>query len=536
MPPKCSAPIFTLDDDVLQSIFTLNADMFSPSSGEDAFKTTLTSTHICRAWRAAILSNALLWARLVDLDVLARLKRSGVREVLKRCKGLPVRVRASELSDATSLKKATGILGPLWERVEKLVVERVAVGTPVVHTGGKFELNGDLLSFWDILSRPAPLLRHFDVDLRWASGANVDVGTNRPLCNNDAPMIRHFNATHYTDPISKCPALFQHLSSITLPFPRKKVDEIVDALKNLPYLKSLSIEDDPGQRHLKWAPPSVFDAACRQGETMNHLRLQLAPLQQLHLKAGVQKWASFLKHHCVPLSCAFYYTNVPDNTFESAYDSIMDELANFARRVFGRSPPTCMVLRWGETQYEVLFTSDGDRGLEMKTKWPPISFTYLPASSVSPFTFHVLLPKLKASAGLLNYFAGDSFASITALKISLRGPIPNFHFLWSLKAIEVIQADLHTLDALAEKLVHNATRQDRDSISNLFPNLNIIRVANNSNHHEFDLEVAFFVNFLLLREGRKKQLKTLDLTELDNSHAEALIPLFSGIPSLEILH
>ena len=89
-----------------------------------------------------------------------------------------MRVRASELCDSNSsnnLRKAARILGPLWERVETLVVERVEVGTPGVHAGGKFELGGDLLSLWDIFSRPAPLLKHFDVDLRWASGVNMSM-------------------------------------------------------------------------------------------------------------------------------------------------------------------------------------------------------------------------------------------------------------------------------------------------------------------------------------------------------------------------
>ncbi|PPR03976.1 hypothetical protein CVT26_001049 [Gymnopilus dilepis] len=518
---KCPAMTPSLDHDILRVVFTLNADMFAPD--EDSFRTTFWSSHVCRSWRDVIVHDALVWAGLVDLDVLLRIKLSGVREVVKRSRGLPVCIKASKLSDS-SLKRAARILDPLWRRVEKVVVGRTTLNAWASPVGGRLELYGDSRLLWDIFSRPAPLLKHFDVDLRWAGNANVNVHPS--LFNNDAPMISHFNAAHYTNRIPEGSAWFSNLSSVTLAFPYKKFDELADALKKLPSLKRLSIQDDAGHS-CKHSLSNVF--AFTQDGVICDLCIRLAGLQELHLKAGAKNLALFFKCQFVPLNCAFHYTNVPDNTFDNVYEFIMDELADFAQKAFERAHPTCMALRWGETQYEILFTSDRDRGLEIKTKWPPIAFTYLPASGDTPFTLHILLPKLKACAGLLNHFSSDSLTSITLIKISLRGPIPNLHCLWSMQAVEVIQADLPSLNLLARRLLRNAS-----DIPELLPRLNTIRVVEDLTHR--DLEVAFLVHLLQIREREKVPVKTIDLTELDVSFRLALAALFRGVECLEVLY
>lgn len=185
-----STPIngININDDVLLSILTMNANMFSD---KQALNTTRIASQVCRQWRGLLLDTPSLWAKLIDMNGIrcAPSLEWGI-ELIRRSGTSPLWINANSdiiwkyLKDEATLRfhsfmwYVDNFISGNWYRVQKLVV----VGS--YHNFGLTR---------SMLCSPAPQLEEFNVYL---SDMAKEIGMS-PIFAGDAPVLRRFSSGHY---------------------------------------------------------------------------------------------------------------------------------------------------------------------------------------------------------------------------------------------------------------------------------------------------------------------------------------------------
>jgi F-box-like len=82
-----SSPIFTLPDDILSEILTLNANR-----SRHSFLSCLAASHVCSHWRSICLNRPEIWRRFVFLEWKSNATPEDFQTLLARCKEVPIDV------------------------------------------------------------------------------------------------------------------------------------------------------------------------------------------------------------------------------------------------------------------------------------------------------------------------------------------------------------------------------------------------------------------------------------------------------------
>ncbi|KDR72015.1 hypothetical protein GALMADRAFT_159109 [Galerina marginata CBS 339.88] len=299
-----TAPVLSLDRDVLLFIFKLNADIFSD---ENSLKGTRLASQVCRDWRDAILETPSLWGRLIDLDQLVSSTDDWKAEVLRRSGDASLWIRRTGIIFETRPTYTEpiqefffSVLNKHWDRIEQLVVS--------MDVGG---LNGEL---WSAIYRPSPHLRVFSLDLHAFAMDPTSTPSSKTLFSGYAPVLHTFDGAVIQFELQA--PWFSSLRSIQLGA-RLTFSEILHAFNLMPRLESIQIDQ---------AKPINLHAM-----EMSHLpRLHLQNLHQIRLSSNLTTCAAFLEYITPAHGCSINIHAVisPD---ESPIDS--GHFATFVRRL-----------------------------------------------------------------------------------------------------------------------------------------------------------------------------------------------------------
>ncbi|CAA7262039.1 unnamed protein product [Cyclocybe aegerita] len=123
--------IGTLDDDILWSIFKINANMKGDMPGRPkvplsqwrprALTATLACSQVCQSWRAMVLRSSSIWAGLIDIDYLFRLKLDGREEILGRIGGALISVKGT-IHTAEQREFVLRLLREEWHRLQNFSI------------------------------------------------------------------------------------------------------------------------------------------------------------------------------------------------------------------------------------------------------------------------------------------------------------------------------------------------------------------------------------------------------------------------------
>ncbi|KJA24817.1 hypothetical protein HYPSUDRAFT_214378 [Hypholoma sublateritium FD-334 SS-4] len=180
-----SAPIHRLNHDILLHILKMNGDMFSY---KNALNTTRITSQVCHHWRKFMLETPSLWAKLIDLDRIAKRGQHMWRnELVKRSGAALLWIRAEEISFISSSKLFDNmerfffdLIGENWPRIQKLVAK---ISVHNVHP-----------TWWTPIFLPAPYLHTFNVTFwrRSYTWGSPEEWLSAPLFAGHAPKLRTF--------------------------------------------------------------------------------------------------------------------------------------------------------------------------------------------------------------------------------------------------------------------------------------------------------------------------------------------------------
>jgi hypothetical protein len=239
-PSAMESPIYNIPEDLLFTIFSVNASHQWSMDGTYGFKpitTTRFSSQVCKQWRHLILGSPSLWGGLLNLNDLILGSDDWINEVLSRTKKamLTVQVRLhSESLRATPL--LFKILDEEWPRIQHLEVD------------ANFDDNR-----WLSIQRPTENLR--SISLRFPVQRTAPKPprstTTIVLFSGHAPSLRSVSIRHMD---FQLPALWlSQLSELRLAG-RFSPDIVMKSLSAMPFLEMLEISysQDAGNPHLQW--------------------------------------------------------------------------------------------------------------------------------------------------------------------------------------------------------------------------------------------------------------------------------------------
>ncbi|CAA7261086.1 unnamed protein product [Cyclocybe aegerita] len=286
-------PIQRLHGEILWAIFNLNTD-WDLLSSEEAIRTTLASSQVCRSWRALALGSPSLWASVVDISTLTP---EGVHEVLQCAGGLPLSVTAGVYRDEPEMREGMMALDRIWPQIQslKLEVREALVSAPS--------------AVWDTLYRPSITLKYFTFRLITYSGNQYTPFLRRlpGLFSGKAPLLTSFSSPFWEDVNLSVAwvSQLQHLSLGTQVTSKTgsaiTVSMLLDALKNMTCLKSLSFvpplaitEEElqttlPTARLLSLCSLSVFTSDY---VTLSSLLTHIIPAVGCATRASIWTWES----------------------------------------------------------------------------------------------------------------------------------------------------------------------------------------------------------------------------------------------------
>ncbi|PPR01038.1 hypothetical protein CVT26_015640 [Gymnopilus dilepis] len=264
--PNYDSPILHLNKDVLTTIFSSNADMFTDRA---ALTITRQTSQVCKEWRSMLLDSPTIWAKLIDFDELQRGSEEWRREILRRSgTSSNLWIRANNLVednvDTRPIKTFLfSILNIHWERVERLVLN---LNVAKLHP-----------SQWTVLYQPAPHLQVFEVRMH-----GIDRNASpapRPFFNNSAPLLHTLEALDLKL-VTTAPWLCG-LRSLNLRNDAMQISDLLKALALMPLLTTLQFEKfgRPG--------PAV---------DLNLPSAILPELKEINLWVNIVEWGTILEH------------------------------------------------------------------------------------------------------------------------------------------------------------------------------------------------------------------------------------------------
>ncbi|KIM40913.1 hypothetical protein M413DRAFT_445685 [Hebeloma cylindrosporum] len=247
---RLASGIYKLNEDILRSIFLLNAE--PTNEVEDAniltgpLTTTRYSSQVCGYWRQLILQWPYLWGRLIDLQDLQQKTDSWRNEVLRRSGDSLLCVKVNEgVFTEGSVRFIGLLLKEHWHRLQKI---DIAINTDSVALIGEDP--------WDSLKQPAPYLETFTVSFmdRNATPSNL-LSSDLVLFSGQAPSLREF----FTRGVAMnfpAPWLSQ-LHRFSLSSPITDINELLNAMKEMSDVEYVSLRTGLGNIHPKGPSPNL---------------------------------------------------------------------------------------------------------------------------------------------------------------------------------------------------------------------------------------------------------------------------------------
>ena len=193
VPSSSVPPIHRLNDDIFLYILDLNTNIFAE---DGALPTSRATSQVCHSWRELMLALPLLWAKLIDFDVIGQHKVEAlwVDELLRRSGGeSALRIKANRVLGIVDPPRPTlqelflTVLSENWYRIQVLVVDL---------RWSNFDLRR---AFCNTISLPTPALVSFDftagVSTEDIAYQAVPGKFEHPLFANQAPCLRAFKTT-----------------------------------------------------------------------------------------------------------------------------------------------------------------------------------------------------------------------------------------------------------------------------------------------------------------------------------------------------
>lgn len=241
--------IYKLNEDILRSIFLLNADSESGNEVEDEdvivtspLTTTRHSSQVCGYWRRLILQWPFLWGRLIDLQDLQQKTDFWRNEVLRRSGDSLLCIKVNDGLE-TFTEGGVRFIGLLlmehWHRAQKI---DIAINT------NSMALIGEVP--WNSMQQPALYLETFVISFmdRDFTPRNL-LSPDLALFSGQAPSLREFFSRGVA---MNFPAPWlSHLRRFSLSSPIRDLTEFLNAIKEMTYVEYLSLRTGLGNIHPK---------------------------------------------------------------------------------------------------------------------------------------------------------------------------------------------------------------------------------------------------------------------------------------------
>ncbi|KAF4622510.1 hypothetical protein D9613_009433 [Agrocybe pediades] len=183
-----------LSPELLWAIFFINAT-HDNATAKERVQITITSTHVCKAWRMLLLDAASIWGQLIYVEHKEQNDDKEIdmmHEILRRSGESPLNVHAVLRSYRTGggyRKLLDHVLVNYWARIKRLEI-RFAGTMRRSHKN----------HFLSHLTRPSPLLCacHIQVDLDRTIGRarNHEIGLSPPLFGGMAPNLHYLRGDY----------------------------------------------------------------------------------------------------------------------------------------------------------------------------------------------------------------------------------------------------------------------------------------------------------------------------------------------------
>lgn len=466
-----STPIHSLNNDILLSIFTMNADMFAD---QYALRTTRFTSQVCLNWRSLMLDTPTLWARLIDMGCISHRGSDKWRDKLMRRSGAaPLWIRANRPDPSVdNAKILSHIIDKNWHRIQHMVIQN--------------QDSGATYSVRLALTFPAPQLQTFYVTVRHAMRAEGNKEAQAaPLFGGHAPMLRRFQLFGYV--VDHRAPWLRHLHFISLDDAYNIRDALV-VLSATHRLQELMIKEISHSN-----TPS-----CLPMVSLPHLK-------SLKYEGHPQLCTTFLDHVEIPLYCSLSISVADiyeDQDSSVTQQQILSAVGTFNR--YARRFPQSNIFQTIHLNYEA-----------------PFSIT-LKGETSSPveclYSIYIVMFDHHASNGpamFFNKLALLDFSSTTKLYFSTEGPLGHFFaaFFSCLPSLDTIYVDaksLHYLMALQKYI------QTTDETTIIFPHLKVVEFAistflNAGYQAEDQVETA--VKYVLSRARSGFPISVLDMTK-----------------------
>ena len=450
----------------------MNGDMFLD---EDALKTTLRTSQVCRRWRDFMLATPSLWAKLIDLNSLQDcttdewrnelMRRTGTALLWIAARGLPI------VDDSGVISFFFDIITKHWHRIQKIFLR--GIDSKDVHLRPRPR--------WNSLYLPAPNLQTFDLDFYLGDSPSDNVDEefmDAPLFSNDAPMLREFHARECRFDLGAPWLHHLHVLHIDIEL---NINEILTTLKMTPHLRDLQIHQVVSG---KIAPSLPI--------------ISLPVLSRLTLFAGLVVGATLFDHLELPLSCAtkIYLRIGMDGLSEELCCSCMQTVSRVARNTF----------RLNQPQKLLLHCSSDTLALQNKTQTDKECFEFRISSlfdlslfTITTFFEEFTLPEL-------------STATEIYLENSTDFPAPTFaSFSACLSSVTVLTVTTGAIDFLVSIQDELSKQADRPII--IFPHVKTVVLDDFDRDLINLLDSKAIFKFLVARIENECPIDTLDITK-----------------------
>ena len=246
--------IYKLNEDILRSIFLLNAEPANEVDHEDVtiltspLTTIRHSSQVCGYWRRLILQWPFLWGTLIYLQDLQQKTDFWRNEVLRRSGDSLLCIKVNGGS-GTFTEGCVRFIGSLlkehWHRVRNI---DIAINEDSMPSIGEIP--------WDSVQQPALHLETFIVSFmdRNTTPSNL-LSPDLVLFSGQAPSLREFFSRGVA---MNFPAPWlSHLRRFSLSSPITDLTEFLNAMKEMNYVEYLSLRTGLGNIHPKGPSPNL---------------------------------------------------------------------------------------------------------------------------------------------------------------------------------------------------------------------------------------------------------------------------------------
>ncbi|KDR81107.1 hypothetical protein GALMADRAFT_136160 [Galerina marginata CBS 339.88] len=411
-----SHAILNLDDDVLWYIFSINADMEHDTEGRiPALFTLRYTSQVCSRWRELTIGSPSLWARILNVNLLSQTGTDWKEEVIRRTGTALLHVKAlSKLYQPRwSLRRDSlkGLLKPHWSRIRRLDLEFYSLPFLVCEEPWQrlFERQASSLEILKIMfSLPSPHVAN-------------PIFT---LSSDITPILRTLSVAYTGLDFStlRTPSL----RNLDIGSPVSALD-LLSALGHMPLLEVLQASRlESGLLAVGMNAPNPLPTA-----TLPHL----TTVKFRSIDGGVDSSLCILAHITPAKGCTLHFFGAySDETPD--YEQALSVLSTYLQNYTACSAATTVEIRLVPSQ--IIFRLDN-------SSFGHFSFGLDSGSTDKDIAFHSLA---LSTVGL----GGVKILTLSLSKSDAQRP-DVIKFIHSLVSIEVLKADLCTLDYFLDTLL-----------------------------------------------------------------------------------